>query len=120
MIHALLEILKSVAFCILTAYLWRLGGPVSLRDQRGWSYMLVGFVVIFSALVLGVTESFPSLGKFVVIGNTSYERLLRNGVLFPLGFILVTVGASKLLPFLNRLAKADAKLRRMLAEWKIG
>ena len=78
--------------------------------------MLVGFVVIFSALVLGVTESFPSLSKFVVIGNTSYERLLRNGVLFPLGFILVTVGASKLLPFLNRLAKADAKLRRMLAE----
>lgn len=120
MIHALLEILKLVAFCILTAYLWRLGGPVRLRDQRGWSYMLVGFVVILSALGLGVTESFPSLSKFVLIGNTGYEYFLKNGVLFPLGFILVTVGASKLLPFLNRLAKADVKLRRTLSELEDG
>ena len=78
--------------------------------------MLAGFVVILSALVLGVTESFPSLSKFVVIGNTSYETFLKNGVLFPLGFILVTVGAGKLHPFVNRLAKADAKLRKTLSE----
>jgi two-component system, cell cycle sensor histidine kinase and response regulator CckA len=116
MTHVELEILKSVAFGILTVYLWRLGGPVSLRGQRGWSYMLVGFAVILSALVIGVTESFPSLSKFVVIGNTSYETILKNGVLFPLGFILVTVGAVKLHPFLNRLAKADAKLRKTLSE----
>ena len=116
MIHAELEILKSVVFCILTAYLWHLGRSARLRDQRGWSYVLVGFAVILSALVLGVTESFPSLSRFVVIGNTSYERFLKNGVLFPLGFIFVTVGAGKLLSFVNRLAKADAKLRKMLSE----
>ena len=80
MIHVELEILKSVAFGILIVYLWRLGLTASLKDQRGWSYMLAGFGVILSALVLGVTESFPSLGTFVVIGNTSYERFLKNGV----------------------------------------
>ncbi|MGO9568072.1 MAG: PAS domain S-box protein [Desulfomonilaceae bacterium] len=116
MILAELEILKSVVFCVLTVYLWRLGVRAHLRDQRGWSYMLIGFAVILSALVLGVTESFPSLSTFFVIGNTSYERLLRDGVLFPLGFIFVTVGAGKLLPFINRLAKADAKLRKTLSE----
>ena len=114
--HVELEILKSVAFGILTVYLWRLGLTASLRDQRGWSYMLVGFTVILSALVIGVTESIPSLSKFVVIGNTSYEHYLKNGVLYPLGFVLVTVGAGKLLPFVNRLAKADAKLRKTLSE----
>ncbi|MCL4538590.1 MAG: PAS domain S-box protein, partial [Bacteroidetes bacterium] len=116
MIHAALEILKSVTFCIMLAYLWRLGVTAGLRDQRGWSYALAGCVVVLTGLLVGVTESFPGLSRFVVIGNTSYEHYLKNGLLFPIGYILVAFGLGKLLPFINRLAKADAKLRKALSE----
>jgi PAS domain-containing protein len=116
MIHPELKILEAIAFCILMAYLWRLGARTNVRTERGWSFMLLGLVTILSALALGATESFAGLSKFVVVGDTACQRFLKDEVLFPLGSVFVTVGVVKLLSCVDRAGNAEAKFRKALSE----
>jgi hypothetical protein len=69
-----------------------------IRDVKGWRCFLIGFALIFFGTLLDITDNFPGLNKFVIIGDTSVEAILEKIDCYLLGLILMSYGVSRWLP----------------------
>ena len=106
-----LEFVKSFLFCVLAGYLWRLSHKEHVSGQPLWNYFFVGFVLILAGFFVGMTKDFPYFNRFIVLGNTYYATILKNGILHPLGFISLVMGIGKLMPFVDRLRSVETELK---------
>ena len=87
-----LESLRSLVLFGLVLFLWRSGRGRDGLTRPGWGTILAGFCLLLFASVLDITDNYPSLDRFVVIGDTEIEAVLEKLVGYLGGFILLTVG----------------------------
>ena len=104
------EIIRFVLFCSLAGYLWQLGRRHDASSDPGWASVFRGLVLVMLGLLVGITEDFPQLSRFIVLGNGAYEPLLKNGLIV-LGFIGISVGMGKMVPIVGRLKRVEAELK---------
>jgi PAS domain S-box-containing protein len=85
---------------------------VEIRQQEGWLYVLIGFGLIFFGMLIDITDNFPSLNHYIIIGETKYQAFLEKVVGYLLGFILLAVGFWKWMPTIIKLRIAERELKK--------
>lgn len=58
---------------LILGYLWWIGRKERFLRQPGWAYIIAGFTLLFLGSVLDITDNFPSLNTYIIIGDTAYE-----------------------------------------------
>lgn len=85
----------------------------ALGDVAGWRLLVGGFSLLFFGAVLDVTDNFPALNRFVVIGRTGVEAVLEKVVGYLFGLLLVAAGIWRWLP---RLVEHERRVRVRLEQ----
>ena len=107
-----LEILRAIIVGGIFIYLWIAGRKEEIYRQEGWSLILAGFGLIFFGMTIDITDNFPALNHFVLIGDTPYQAFVEKVVGFLFGFILLTIGFWKWMPTVIRLREAEKALKK--------
>lgn len=111
-----LEILKALVAALILLYLWRVGRRERLYRQKGWKRILLGFFLLLFASLLDITDNFPTLNQYVVIGDTPTEIFLEEIIGYLAGFILIFFGFTQWFPLIERLQQTEAELRDKATE----
>ncbi len=88
-------VLESIKICIMgliLVYLLWMSNKEQLYRQQGWSYIILGFALLFLGGVFDITDNFTGLNKYVIIGDTVYQAFLEKVVGDLAGFILLIIG----------------------------
>lgn len=112
MIDVILEIIRAFVIGIILVYLWQVGRKGKIYQSQGWRYILSGFLLLFIGMIVDITDNFPSLNKYIVIGDTVYQAFLEKIVGYLFGFILLAVGFWKWIPTVNTLWSTQHQLRK--------
>ncbi len=88
-VESLLAIIVGIAFYSLL-----------LKDKQKNinKFILYGFALIFFGTLIDITDNFPLLNKYIVIGDNVYQSLLEKVVGFLFGFALLAIGFWKWQP----------------------
>ena len=115
----ILEICRATVMGIFFGYLLLTGRKRGISQHEGWSYILVGFSLIFFGMIIDITNNFPSLNKFIIIGDTKYEAFLEKVVGYLFGFMFLAIGFIKWMPTIVALKETERMLERSSDELKI-
>ena len=110
MLDILLESTQIVFISVITATVWNAGKQPDIRLQPGWNFIFAGFLLLLFAMLIDVTDHFPHLDKFLVIGDTYIQDFLEKTVGYLLGFFLLAVGFWKWMPALIKLKRTERAL----------
>ena len=110
------ETLRAIVTTIIVLYLWQIGRRDQLQTQKGWRLIMAGFLLILFATILDITDNFPELNQFVVIGKTHTESVLEKLVGYLGGFVVLFIGFTQWFPIVAKLRKRETELRHMAAE----
>lgn len=115
-----LEIIRAVvAFLILMAFLHR-GNSEEIRKADGWRCLVFGFVLVLFGSVIDIFDNFPSLGKYIIIGETEVQAFLEKVIGYLLGLTLIAIGISRWLPKISEHQKLiQENLKRVEKENKV-
>lgn len=105
-----LELFRGAIMVGVFALVWRAGKKHGTENQKGWSLLLVGFGLLAMAGLLDITDNFPGLGRFVVIGDTPTQALLEKIVGYAGGFLFLFFGFSAWLPTVHNIGKSNQEL----------
>ena len=93
-----LEIIRAgVVFIILITLLSSVNSK-EIRSADGWRCLVIGFVLIFIGSVVDITDNFPTLGKYIIVGDTQVEAIIEKVIGYLFGFVLIAIGISRWLP----------------------
>jgi hypothetical protein len=112
----IVETLRAVVTLILVLYLWRIGTREQLQKQKGWSHIMAGFILILFATLLDITDNFPILNDFIIVGKTHTESVLEKLIGYLGGFIVLFIGFTQWIPIVGKLRRRENELRNMTAE----
>jgi hypothetical protein len=87
--------------------------------HKGWIFVPIGFGLIFFGALLDITDNFPYLNKYVVIGNTRYEEFLEEVIGYFFGFVFVAIGFWKWIPSILTLRKEEHALKKEKEELEL-
>ena len=93
-----LEVVRAVVIAGVLVYLWRAGRRRRELSQPGWPIILSGFGLLTFGSLLDITDNFPSLNRFVVIGDTPAQAILEKVVGGLGGFVLLAIGLVRWMP----------------------
>ncbi len=97
----ILEVIRTSILLIIVLYIWHIGkGLVALR-RKGWKIIFAGFCFLLMASLLDITDEFDALAKFVVIGPTPIQAVLKNIIGDLIGYILIAIGLVRWIPFIQ-------------------
>ena len=118
MLDIVLEILRAIIIgACLSFFLFKKDIKI-VKNYAGWNYIISGFTLIFLGSIIDITDNFPALNHFIIIGDTGTEAFLEKTVGFLLGFILLAIGFYKWLPAIIELSQTKQKLETTLNELK--
>ena len=112
MSDVILESIRSSIMLVILGYLGWIGAKEQLQHQRGWWFIVAGFVLVFLGSVVDITDNYDGLNKYVVIGDTAYEAFLEKVVGNLIGSILLLIGLWYWLPLIAALRRAEHDLSR--------
>jgi len=92
MVDIVLEIIRVLIVAFIFYPLYSSGRNKDIRQQQGWLYIVVGFGLILFGTAVDVTDNFPSLNKYIIIGDTVYQAFLEKVIGFLGGFFLLAIG----------------------------
>jgi len=98
-----MEVFRALVAGWLVLILLKARSSRRISEVVGWRFLLAGFLLLFFGSVIDVTDNFPSLNRFVVIGDTETEAFLEKVVGYLLGDVLLAVGIWRWLPRLAEL-----------------
>ena len=110
MFNIALEGLRAVVLLGLLVLLWRAGRKRSWPAQQGWHAIVGGFGLLLFGSLLDLTDDFPDLGRYLVIGDTRLESFLEIFVGYLGGTLVLAMGLLGWLPG-GRHAAGDAATR---------
>jgi len=90
-----------------------------VRFRKGWIFVPIGFGLIFFGALLDITDNFPYLNKYVVIGNTKYEEFFEEVIGYLCGFAFVAIGFWKWLPSILTLRREETALKKEKEELQL-
>jgi hypothetical protein len=64
----------------------------------GWNQLLFGFGLLFFGAAIDLTDNFPELEKWIIIGETPVQVFLEELVGYLLGSLLLAIGFFRWLP----------------------
>ncbi len=108
----LLEIIRAIVVLIIFFYLWWVGSKENIRKQAGWIFIMSGFGLVLFGMLIDITDEFPSLDKYVVIGDTEIQAFLEKVVGYLVGFLLLSIGFWKWMPTVVSLNKTKLELQK--------
>ena len=62
----------------LVIFLWRAGRGREGLARPGWNFILAGLSLLLLASVIEIADNYPSLNRFVVVGETEIAVFLEN------------------------------------------
>lgn len=119
MVDILLESMRAVAVGVILIVLFRVMRSREIQSVEGWRSFLFGFALVFFGTLIDVTDNFPELNRFVIIGDTPVQAFLEKVIAYLLGFILIAIGIRRWLPkviehqrmIINSLEKTKGEVR---------
>ena len=111
MVDIVLEIIRVLIVAFIFYPLYSSGRNKDIRQQQGWLYIVVGFGLILFGTAVDVTDNFPSLNKYIIIGDTVYQAFLEKVIGFLGGFFLLAIGFWKWIPVVITLRKTEKSLK---------
>ncbi len=106
----IIEIIRAGITGAIFIYLLFTGRKEKIGRQKGWYCILVGFALLLLGMIVDITDNFPSLDKYVVIGDTEYEAMFEKVVGYLGGFLFLAIGFRKWIPTVIALDKAKLSL----------
>lgn len=112
MTDIVLETIRAVIIGIIFLYLWLTGRREEIRKQKGWSYILFGFAFLLFGMTVDITDNFPTLDKYIIIGDTEYQAFLEKVIGYLCGFLLLAIGFWKWIPTVIKLRETERALKK--------
>ena len=111
-----IDVFRAAIIGAIFLYLRSMRGRKQFRLGKGWILILIGFGLIFFGSVVDITDNFPSLSKFVIIGKTKYQNFLEEVVGYLFGFIFLAIGFWKWMPAILALREEKEALKKSKEE----
>src|SRR3972149_5759815 len=111
MTDIVLELIRAVITLVIFVHLVTVGKRADIFKKSGWSYIIGGFSLILFGMLIDLSDNFPSLDRFVLIGDTPYEAFLEKVVGYLLGFALLAVGFWRWLPHIIEARRSEKDLQ---------
>lgn len=112
MTDVILEIFRALIVGGIFIYLWIVGRKEGIHQQEGWLYILVGFATILFGMLIDITDNFPNLNRYIIIGDTEYQAILEKIFGYLLGFFLLAIGFWKWMPTVIMLKETQRELNK--------
>ncbi len=112
MFNLSIDIFRALVTGAIFFYLRSLRKKEDVRFHKGWIFVPIGFGLILFGSLLNITDNFPSLNKYVLIGDTKYEEFLEEIIGYLFGFVFVGIGFWKWIPSILTLRKEEKVLKR--------
>ncbi len=112
MFNLAIDVFRAVITGAIFLYLRSLQRKEDGHFHKGWIFVPIGFGLIFFGALLDITDNFPYLNKYVVIGNTKYEEFLEEVIGYFFGFVFVAIGFWKWIPSILALRKEESALKK--------
>ena len=112
MFNLSIDIFRALITCAIFLYLRSLRRKEDVRIHKGWIFVPIGFGLILFGSLLDITDNFPSLNKYVLIGDTKYEEFLEEVIGYFFGFVFVGIGFWKWIPSILALRKEEKALKQ--------
>ncbi len=112
MTDIILEFVRILLIGILTLYFMLGPGRDTLARSPGWSLIKFGFGLLLISSLVDVTDNFPQLNRFVILGDTQWQSFLEKIVGSMGGFLLLALGFRKWLPVVAKLETTTVELER--------
>ncbi len=97
-----IESIRAVVLLSIYVYLLYYGRKRGVYSHKGWNSLVAGFALIFLGSILDVTDNFPALNHYVIIGDTPTQAILEKLVFSLGGFMLLYFGFRTWLPYVIR------------------
>ncbi len=107
-----LETILLLVIGSVTAFAWFQGRRSGLRKDRGWIFIETGLLLLLLGAIVDLSDHFPELSRFVVLGRTRGQSLLEKGVGHLGGFVFLAIGLWRWLPHVVNRRRAEAELRQ--------
>jgi PAS domain S-box-containing protein len=105
------ETLRALLAGVFFVYLLVTGQKSGLGGEKGWAYILGGFVFILLGMLIDITDNFPIFNKYIILGDTDSQAILKEVVCYLFGFILLSIGIWMWIPNIIERKKAEEALR---------
>ena len=119
MFNLSIDIFRALITCAIFLYLRSLRRKEDVRIHKGWIFVPIGFGLILFGSLLDITDNFPSLNKYVLIGDTKYEEFLEEVIGYFFGFVFVGIGFWKWIPSILALRKEEKALKQEKEELQL-
>ncbi len=94
-------------------YLWYTGQKAGLRTQAGWYETLIGLSLFLCGMLLDISNNFPALNEYRLIGKTIYAVYLGKLLGYLLGVLFIIRGLRKWITALVQLKQAQSELQTL-------
>jgi PAS domain S-box-containing protein len=108
----LLETIRAIVVFVIFFYLWWVGNREHISKQTGWGFIMSGFGLVLFGMLIDITDEFPGLDKYVIIGDTEIQAFLEKVVGYLVGFLLLSIGFWKWMPTVVSLNKTKLELQK--------
>lgn len=88
----------------------------SVRSQPGTLLVVVGFGLVFLGMSIDITDNFPALNGFIVVGDTEVEAFIEKVIGALLGFLLLALGFRRWIPSIIKADEMREDLRQLNLE----
>jgi len=119
LLNLTIDIFRALITGAIFLYLRSLRKKEDVRFRKGWIFVPIGFGLIFFGSLLDITDNFPSLNKYVVIGNTRYEVFFEEVIGYIFGFVFVAIGFWKWIPSILTLRREEKALKKEKADLQL-
>ena len=98
MIDVILETSRAAILAGILVFLYNKGRKQAHLKHQGWTAILAGFGLLLCGSLIDITDNFPILNRFVIVGDTFVEEVLEKFVGYFGGFLLLSIGFSQWIP----------------------
>ena len=114
----ILETIRAIIVVIILLYLWLTGARENINKHKGWFFIISGFFLITFGMLIDITDEFPHLDKYVIIGDTEVQAFLEKVVGYLIGFLLLSIGFWRWMPHVIALSEVQRELKEENKERK--
>jgi len=114
-----IDVFRALITGAIFLYVRSLRRKESGHFHKGWIFVPIGFGLIFFGSLIDITDNFPYLSKYVVIGNTKYQEFLEEVIGYFCGFVFVAIGFWKWIPSILTLRKEESALKKEKEELQL-
>ena len=109
-------LLESLVALVAFAVLWTLYFSMmrhKVESQPGSRFLIIGFTLLFISFLIDITDNFPSLNQYILIGDTPTEAVIEKGIGSLIGLLFLAVGFHRWLPAVFELSIAKKNIHKL-------